>query len=120
MPRPARSMLLAATVVGALLAADLPAMAASFDCNNAASPNEIAICSNRQLSELDTEMSALFYAYRTMPHLMGVRGAIQDDARQFLYDREGCGTNVVCLVSIYRQRIGQLKRGIANSSRGGY
>ncbi|GGC64722.1 lysozyme inhibitor LprI family protein [Chelatococcus reniformis] len=120
MPRHLRSIILAMTGAGALLAAEHPAAAASFDCNNAASPNEIAICGNRQLSELDTEMAALFYAYRTMPHLMGVRGMIQDEARQFLYDREACGTGVVCLVNVYRQRIRQLKRAIANSSRGGY
>lgn len=115
------SLCLAALAAVFALCASVPAArAASFNCNDASSPSEIAICNTPQLSNLDSEMGALYYAYRTMPHLMGTRGAIQDEARQFLDDRDSCGTSIVCLVNVYQMRNRQLKRAIAASSRGGY
>ncbi|MDQ8730553.1 hypothetical protein [Bradyrhizobium sp. LHD-71] len=86
--------------------------AASFDCRQARYPDEIAICNNPGLSELDTEMGALWFSYRSFPFMMGASGARQDEARQFLSDRRQCGANVACLRDIYRDRIDELKDGI--------
>jgi uncharacterized protein len=44
------------------LAAAAPAEAASFNCAKAVAPDEVAICSNPELSERDTERAALWFA----------------------------------------------------------
>jgi uncharacterized protein len=88
------------------------AEAASFDCNRARTPDEKAVCKNPGLSELDSEMAALWYSYKRFPFLMGASGVRQDDARQFLADRRQCGANVGCLRRVYQARIKALKAGI--------
>jgi uncharacterized protein len=88
------------------------AEAASFDCNRARTPDEKAVCRNAGLSELDSEMAALWYSYKRFPFLMGASGVRQDDARQFLADRRQCGANVSCLRRVYQARIKALKAGI--------
>ncbi|MFK8251609.1 lysozyme inhibitor LprI family protein [Ancylobacter terrae] len=90
----------------------LPANAASFDCAAAKAPDEIAVCGNARLSELDSEMGALWFAYRAIPMMMGANGARQDEARAFLQDRATCGGNGACLTKLYAARIAALKSGI--------
>jgi uncharacterized protein len=94
------------------VAVALPARAASFDCNKAMAPDEIAICTNPMLSALDSEMGGLWYAYSQVPFLMGMSGARQDEARAFLQNRALCGANVVCLTQAYHARIQVLKNDI--------
>ncbi len=53
--------LIAAVAACAVLVS--PAGAASFDCNKATAPDEIAICANPDLSALDSEMGGLWFAY---------------------------------------------------------
>jgi len=101
---------LAACFVSVALA--LPARAASFDCNKAKAPDEIAICTNPMLSALDSEMGGLWYAYSQVPFLMGMNAARQDEARAFLQNRALCGANVVCLTQAYHARIQVLKNNI--------
>ncbi len=43
------------------------AQAASFDCAKAEAADEIAICKNPELSELDTEMGALWFTFDKLP-----------------------------------------------------
>lgn len=86
--------------------------AASFDCNRAQMPDEKAVCRNPGLSELDTQMAALWYSYKRFPFLMGASGVRRDDAQQFLADRRQCGANVACLRRVYQARIKALKAGI--------
>ena len=86
-----------------------PAGAASFNCNKAAAPDEIAICANPNLSALDSEMGGLWFAYSQMPMLMGMNGNRQDEARGFLQQRGACGANVGCLTAAYHARISTLK-----------
>jgi len=93
----------------ALFAFGTPAQAASFDCAKARSPDEIAICGNRVLSELDTEMSALWFSYSRVPMLMGGNGARHDEADEFLKARGACGADVACLRPLYQARIKTLK-----------
>src|SRR5688572_30807346 len=94
---------IAATMAFAALAS--PAGAASFDCNKANAPDEIAVCANPGLSALDSEMGGLWFAYSQIPFLMGMSGNRQDEARAFLQTRSACGANVSCLRSAYTQRI---------------
>lgn len=100
----------AAFVSGALIA--LPAQAASFDCTQARSPDEIAVCTNPGLSALDSEMGGLWYAYSRVPMLMGSNGNRQDAAQAFLATRRQCGKDVACLTRAYTARIAALKAGI--------
>ncbi len=93
----------------------MPASAASFDCTKAARPEEKAICADRVLSELDTEMGALWFAFSRVPMAMGSNGARRDDAEQFLAARAKCGANVACLRPLYRARITTLKSNITDA-----
>jgi uncharacterized protein len=104
------TMLLAAAALAAAIQA--PAHAASFDCNKASKPDEIAICANPDLSALDSEMGGLWFAYSQFPFLMGMSGDRQDEARAFLEQRAACGANVACLRSAYHQRNATLKQEI--------
>jgi uncharacterized protein len=94
-----------------------PAHGASFDCARATRPDEIAVCRNPRLSELDSEMGGLWYAYSRVPMLMGGNGARMDAAQAFLARRAACGRNPVCLTAAYRARIEELRRDIAGAMR---
>ncbi|MEM7443365.1 MAG: hypothetical protein AAF414_08570 [Pseudomonadota bacterium] len=84
--------------------------AASFDCSQAKSPDEIAICNNPELSALDSEMGGLWYAYNLLPFLMGESGNRRDEAVAFLQTRGQCGSDVSCLTQAYRSRIATLQQ----------
>ena len=105
------ALIVAATACAALTS---PAGAASFDCNKAAAPDEIAICANPDLSALNSEMGGLWFAYSQIPFLMGMSGARQDEARAFLQGRAACGANVACLRTAYHQRNATLKQQITS------
>jgi uncharacterized protein len=95
----------------------LPASAASFDCAKAQAPDERAICKDRTLSELDSEMGGLWYAYRRIPMLMGSNGARHDAADDFLRHRSACASNVACLRQLYHTRIKELQDDIDTAMR---
>ncbi|WP_029075759.1 lysozyme inhibitor LprI family protein [Kaistia adipata] len=105
---------LAAAPIAATAFAD-PALAASFDCAKAATPVETAICQNPRLSEQDTEMAALWFAYNKVPMLMGANGARRDAAAEFLRLRDACGGDVACLGRVYDARIAALKAEITTA-----
>jgi len=85
------------------------AQAASFDCTKASTPVETAICQNPRLSEQDTEMAALWFAYNKVPMLMGGNAARRDAATEFLRLRDACGSDVACLGRVYDARIAALR-----------
>jgi uncharacterized protein len=91
------------------------ARAASFNCTRAKSPDEIAVCRNADLSELDAEMGALWFAYRQIPFLMGMSGARRDDAGTFLAKRAACGPRIACLRELYQERNKALREGITEA-----
>jgi uncharacterized protein len=104
----------AAGLTGAFLIPG-PARAASFDCARATKADEVAICRNPRLSEMDSEMGGLWYAWSRVPMLMGGNGARMDAAQAFLARRAACGRNTACLTAAYRARIEALHRDIANA-----
>lgn len=99
----------------ALLLPGAAATAAGFDCSKAASPDELAVCANPQLSALDSEMTGLWYAYSRVPLLMGSSGNRHDDAEAFLARRKACGADIECLTKAYQERIAQLQKQISES-----
>ncbi|MCP4318935.1 MAG: hypothetical protein GY789_23820 [Hyphomicrobiales bacterium] len=94
------------------IAAVLPAQAASFNCSEASTEDEKAVCSNADLSALDSEMAGLWYGYKAMPLLMGASGNRQDEAQAFLKSRASCGSDTACLTKLYSARIATLKQNI--------
>jgi uncharacterized protein len=113
--RSGRRRLLRASSIGYLLVLATPAWAASFDCAKAHAPDEIAICGNSVLSELDTEMGALWFSYSKVPMMMGSNGARHDDAEQFLAQRAACKADVTCLIGVYRTRNTALRADIVEA-----
>ena len=107
------SLIFSAALVFVFLSAiTLGAQAASFDCAKAAKPDDIAICSNADLSALDSEMGGLWFAFRQVPMLMGSNGARMDDAQTFLQQRGNCAGNLTCLRALYHTRISALRQDI--------
>lgn len=106
-----RTPLSLAAFAGALFLAS-PAAAASFDCSHARAADEVTVCHTPALSNMDSEMGGLWYAYSKVPMLMGGNGNRGDEARAFLERRRACGRNVACLTGAYRARIAELHRGI--------
>ena len=112
-----RAVLAATALCAAAFLFATPANAASFDCARAQSADEVTICRNPRLSELDSEMGGLWYAYSRVPMLMGGNGDRGDEAREFLVRRRACGRDIACLTALYRARIEALHRGIDDSMR---
>ncbi|MCX5579578.1 lysozyme inhibitor LprI family protein [Kaistia terrae] len=106
-----RSALLILTIFG--LTAALPAQAASFNCAKAVAADEVAICQNPELSERDTEMAALWFAYNKVPMLMGANAARRDAATDFLKLRAACGSDTACLGRVYQARVTALRAEIS-------
>ncbi|WP_283176038.1 hypothetical protein [Gemmobacter sp. 24YEA27] len=92
-----------------LLSLPLPVAAASFDCTLARlSPNERAICDNRDLNDADVEMATLL-KFLTGLFAMGYRGEILDDQAAWLQERMGCEADLACIRAAYARRIGTLQ-----------
>lgn len=106
---------LAAAVAIAVIAAAMPAAAASFDCGKAETADERAICASYVLSDLDTRMATLYGVRMQIPMLMGARGAAQDEQRAWLAERRACAGDVACIVQSYQQRIAKLNQAIAEA-----
>lgn len=89
------------------LGPDGGAQAASFDCNQAATPAEFAICGDPQLSEVDSEIGAA-YAER-----LAVDPSIRQIQRGWLKVRNvGCGKNRGCLRPLMADELGWLRSGL--------
>jgi uncharacterized protein len=103
-------LIISAALWLAFLGLSPAAEAASFNCAKAAKPDEIAICANPHLSDLDVQMAALYGVRMEIPMLMGARGAAQDEQRSFLAKRGACGGKVACIQQAYVTRISQLNQ----------
>jgi uncharacterized protein len=76
-----------------MLALALPAQAASFDCQKAATPDERVICADPHLSELDTLVARAF-AQATKA---GEKARALKTAHNFLAHRKACGSDKTCI-----------------------
>ncbi|WP_068299412.1 lysozyme inhibitor LprI family protein [Pararhodobacter sp. CCB-MM2] len=86
-----------------------PAAAASFDCaQTGLAADEQAICDSRSLNDMDVEMATMYRFLRGL-FMMGRRGAMADDQRAWLSERQACGADVPCLTEAYRSRIEALQ-----------
>lgn len=77
----------------------------SFDCTQVTDAVDLTICSNTELSQLDQQMAALYFARAQS----GTDPTARDEQRTWLHDRNQCGPDVTCLRKEYAARIQQLQ-----------
>src|SRR5205085_7186933 len=109
--RAALSAHIAAAALGALLIAsafDTPAGAQSFDCRNARSADEKAICQDSRLGELDKQLAD---AYDRAGSKLSKqeREEFENHETAFVNARRRCGENVGCIEQSYRNRLQELQ-----------
>ena len=83
------------------------AEAQSFNCAYARSPDEVLICQDPRLSELDERMSSLFFRARNNS-FGSERADLEAEQAAWLRARQACGRDAGCIARSYRARIGEL------------
>lgn len=81
--------------LAAVTAISAPAQAVSFDCRQAARPDELTICSDPRLSELDDLVAEAFNQAKRTPDA----ATVVPVARDLLADRRRCLANKACILS---------------------
>jgi uncharacterized protein len=84
-----------------------PSEAASFNCNYAKLPAEVAICQSPGLGELDEQMAQLYFGIVNYAPAWAA-SQIKSQQTRWLARRNACGYNDYCLTDAYQQRIGVL------------
>lgn len=99
----------------AILAFALIAPAASakdwglMNCTKAKAKDEKAICADKAILQKDSVMATQYTLLRGML-LMGGRGALIDEQREWLAERAKCAADKKCLNKRYDERIDQLDK----------
>lgn len=84
------------------------ASAASFNCNYAKLPAEVAICNSPRLQDMDQQMASLYFRLsNNAPG--GMARQIRAEQRAWIGRRNACGYDQGCLKRAYRNRINQLE-----------
>lgn len=78
--------------------------AASFDCKKASSDTEKAICSDSELSNLDSQLAEVYRAIMNNPH---IKTEVKLSQREWLKRIKSC-KELTCLKNTYRDRIKEL------------
>lgn len=78
----------------------------SFDCSKVTDATDLTICSNTELSQLDQQMAALYFARAQAAG----EATVRDQQREWIHGRNQCGADVVCLRQEYAARIQQLQQ----------
>lgn len=102
-----KSIVAAAAVTLALASVPQVAQAASFNCRTADSAAERTVCHNQRLSQLDEQMSKLYFAIFDRTN-EGQRDQLLDTQRRFLDARFECGHDARCIGYAYEVRISEL------------
>ena len=84
-----------------------PAYAQSFNCRNARTADEVAICADAGLSRLDERLSSRFYGLRESVSGSD-RARLDYEQSRWLDSRHRCGANRACIAASYRSRITDL------------
>jgi uncharacterized protein len=79
----------------------------SFNCATDRAPDEVTICSNYALAELDRRLSDLYTAARERLDV-SQQLALRDSQLAWLRQRAGCGSDAGCITRLYQHRILQL------------
>lgn len=95
-----------AVVLFTLFAAMSPAgHAASFDCKKASPPVETAICADKTVSKLDSDLAVAWKDALARTHNAS---ALKTAQRRWLSARDACGADTPCLADRYRERLAAL------------
>lgn len=84
-----------------------PAVAASFDCNQAHLPDEKTVCASRQLSDMDVELSVKYHFLHGL-YAMGAAGDLRDAQEAWQTRRRQCQADTHCLTELYQLRLQEL------------
>lgn len=76
----------------------------SFDCGQASTPTELAICSSEELWTLDRSMANLYFFYKRNQNT-GRGVEFLDSQRAWLQRRDACGASLDCLSERYSSRL---------------
>jgi uncharacterized protein len=87
----------------------------SFNCSRSTSIDEVAICSNATLSQLDRQLQSLYLGVVAGLDQRDVI-LLRDTQRFWLVKRGTCGQNTGCIAALYRARIPQLQELLAGGS----
>ncbi|MDS4059234.1 MAG: hypothetical protein RKP73_11775 [Candidatus Contendobacter sp.] len=83
---------------------------ASFNCSEAKTASEVAVCNNSDLSRMDKELALLYQShindYKNDP---SIANKLRGTQRSWLVERNRCGSNVSCLRVRYQERIAWLR-----------
>lgn len=83
---------------------------ASFNCSEAKTTSEVAVCNNADLSRMDKELALLYQShlkdYKNDP---SIAKKLRDTQRSWLVERNRCGSDVSCLHVRYQERIAWLR-----------
>ena len=90
------------------------AEAASFNCAQAATPTEHAICDNPQLSTLDDQTSGMYYQIIGSGAPASTINQVKSSQSSFIQRRNACGAGYNCLISAYTDQIMYLKNEKSN------
>jgi len=101
-------LVLVAGLFGYLALLPANTQAASFNCQHAALPAEIAICSNANLSHLDDQVAGMYFLIVGSGPAATV-AQVKSSQGKFLTRRNACAADVDCLVSAYTDQIMFLK-----------
>jgi len=86
-----------------------PAAGPSFDCADASTETEQAICADLHLAELDV---ALDRAYRAAADTLSriAFGVVRVEQARWLAQRDACGSDAACIERAYSERIDAIER----------
>lgn len=94
-------------ILAILLLIGQTCFAASFDCSQAKSASEIAICADESLSKLDEQLAV---AYNSLKSKLSDSGQLEADQKAWFSNREVCGNQVECLTTSIQTRINELSQ----------
>jgi uncharacterized protein len=105
---PRYSNLISTLAVAILISAvATQARAASFNCDYAKSPTEVAICQDTDLQALDETMATDYFALtQALPY--SARAKLKRSQSSFIARRNSCGYNSDCINSAYESRIARI------------
>jgi|HubBroStandDraft_6_1064221.scaffolds.fasta_scaffold34660_6 uncharacterized protein len=105
------SILATGLFVGAILIGTEAASGQSFDCRKARSADEMTICQESGLAQLDQQLASL-KRQRKEKHHKAERDEADDNETPFLNARRRCGENHACIEQSYRNRIRELSQSV--------
>ena len=95
------------------------APAAGFDCAQASTAHEKAVCADSKLSKLDEDLNAAYKAQRAQLSASGAAGVQQDERAWLTWLQQVCGERqnqrrpvAECVKSKYSERLYMLRRGV--------